>query len=188
MKLLKAVKILVSTLFLFLVLTVGILVYVSGQSDIYGWRMLIVKSGSMEPTIKTGSLIFIQQQSSYDEGDVATFGSPARPETLMTHRIVGEEQTDNGEVYQTKGDFNQVADQDAVPEAAVLGEYKFGIPYLGYVISFAKTEVGVILLVVIPGTIIIYDELQNIRRVVASWMGSKSKKKTDEESESETDE
>lgn len=160
---------------------VGVLVYISGQSDFYGWRLLIVKSGSMEPTIKTGSLIFVRRETSYQKGDIVTYGIPNKEDTLVTHRIVEVEEGEQKKV-RTKGDYNQVEDQNKSDYSMILGKYQFGVPYLGQLIGFAKTQVGVVLLVVIPGTIIIYDELLNIRKAVSKFFEKKKTNKVTEES------
>lgn len=194
MKVLKLIKTFFTTIFLFFVLVVGSLVYVSGQSDIYGWRMLIVKSGSMEPTIKTGSIVFIKKQEKYGKNDVVTFNNREGDQTsLITHRIIEVKTVEDKEVLVTKGDFNQIEDKDTIGQENIVGKYHFNIPYIGHLIAFAKTQVGVILLVVVPGTIIIYDELQNIRKAVSEYFaGRKHSKslteKTKEESKVTKDE
>src|SRR3989338_8215020 len=47
----------------------------------------IVKSGSMEPAIKTGSIVVIKPASLYGVGDVITFGEDSRTTYPTTHRI-----------------------------------------------------------------------------------------------------
>ncbi|MEO8581242.1 MAG: signal peptidase I [Patescibacteria group bacterium] len=177
MKALAFIKAFFTTFFLFLVLVVGVLVYVSGKEEVFGWRMLIVKSGSMEPKIKTGSLIFDKQDSNYSKGDVVTFGFPSKPETLITHRILEVEEVEGKKLITTKGDFNQIDDKDKSDYGSIVGKYVFGIPYIGYVIDFAKTPPGVVILVIVPGTIIIYDEFQNIKKHVKLMLANRKHKK-----------
>lgn len=183
MKFFSLIKAFFTTFFLFLVLIVGVSVYLSSKGDIQGWRMLIVKSGSMEPKIKTGSLIFVQRQETYNKDDIVTFGSPNTPDTLITHRIIEIEEKDGDKLITTKGDFNQIEDKDKTPYALIVGKYIFGIPYFGYVIGFAKTPAGVVLLVIVPGTIIIYDEFQNIKKHVLNKLSDKKKRKEEMESD-----
>jgi signal peptidase len=181
MKWLKLLKnILTVTVFL-LVLTLGILIYLSGKTDLNGWRLLIVKSGSMEPTIKTGSLIFVKKEDSYQKGDVVTFGPVTRPELLITHRIEEVIDQEDRKFIKTKGDFNATADIDLSPMSSVVAKYHFGIPYIGYVIGFAQTQIGVVLLIIIPGTILIYDELMNLKKAIVTLYQKSTKKKSTEE-------
>ena len=42
------------------------------------------------------------------------------------------------------------------------------VPLLGYPVSYAKTTPGIILLIIIPAVIIIYDEIQKIRKEIAN--------------------
>lgn len=183
MKVFALIKAFFTTFFLFLVLVVGVLVYVSSKGDFYGWRMLVVKSGSMEPKIKTGSLIFIQKQSEYQKDDIVTFGSVNDANTLITHRILEVEESDGNKVIRTKGDFNQIEDKDKAPYSSIVGEYNFGIPFLGFLIDFAKTPPGVVILVIIPATIIIYDEFQNIKKHVSGMLAKRKEKKEKVESD-----
>lgn len=158
-------NVLTFTVFL-IVFILGLLIFLSGKSDIYGWRLLIVKSGSMEPTIKTGALIFVKKESTYAKDDVITFGPVTRPDMLVTHRIVEVLDLDGKQFVKTKGDFNAAADLDLVPIDSIIAKYYYNVPYLGYLVSFAQTQLGVVLLIIIPGTILIYDELMNLKKAV----------------------
>jgi signal peptidase len=183
MKAISFIKTFFTTFFLFLVLVVGTLVYISSRGDFYGWRVLIVKSGSMEPVIKTGSLIFTKTQSEYVPDDIVTFGSPNSADTLITHRLIAVEEEADGKFIRTKGDFNQIEDKERSLYNSIVGKYQFGIPLVGYVIDFAKTPQGVVLLVIIPGTIIIYEELQNIRKHAVAMLTTKKSKPVERENE-----
>lgn len=178
MKHLTMVKNIVTWLFFALVFALGVLTFLSGKSDLAGWRLLIVKSGSMEPTIKTGTLILVKKETSFQVGDIVTFGPVTRPEMLVTHRIIEIFDKSGHQYIKTKGDFNATEDQDATPIASVVAKYHFGIPYLGYLISFAQTELGVVLLIIVPGTIIIYDELMNLKRSISKLYEKFLKKDT----------
>src|SRR3989344_7570939 len=52
------------------------------------YQIKIVKSGSMEPSIKTGSVVVIKPSVSYTVGDVVTFGKDTKTDIPTTHRIV----------------------------------------------------------------------------------------------------
>lgn len=187
MKWLSHIKNIITGLLFVLIVILGGLIFLSGRSDIQGWRILIVKSGSMEPTIKTGSVIAVQKQSDYQKGDVVTFGPTTRPELLITHRIIDVTEK-NGEKYiQTKGDFNASADQELTPMKAVVARHRFSVPYIGYLIGFAQTQLGVVVLIVIPGTILIYDELMNLKKAfVELFMKFGKKAKTEKQEKEES--
>jgi signal peptidase I len=133
-----------------------------------GIKLYTVQSGSMEPAIKTGSVVASKPQNNYLKGDIITFKSEkdkisVNPLNTTTHRIF-DIKNENGVVsYITKGDVNNTPDMVVTTKDLVLGKVILTIPFLGYAVAFAKTKLGLILLVIIPSTLIIYSELMNIK-------------------------
>ena len=146
-----------------------------------GYRLFVVQSGSMEPAIKTGSIVLVAKQSNYKVNDVITFfeslGSKQDLSSTFTHRILSINNVNGEFVYQTKGDANNGADKNAISQAHILGKVIFNAPYLGYIISFSRSQLGLIVLVVIPGTIIIYSELLSIKNEALKLISNRKKKK-----------
>ncbi len=147
-----------------------------------GIRLFVVQSGSMEPTIKTGSVVIISPRDNYQKDDIITyFADPSKtnlrtPNSTVTHRIVDIKTEKESTLFQTRGDSNNSPDKDPVSPKSVLGKVVLSIPYVGRIIAFTKTQVGFLSLIVIPGTIIIYSELINIKSEVKRLLTSKSKK------------
>jgi signal peptidase I len=148
-----------------------LLIVIAGTSAIAafdvpgGIKMYTVLSGSMEPSIKTGSVVVTRPELSYREGDVITFmssGNP-NPKNSVTHRISAVAQEEGREVFVTKGDANNTPDGGFVTSSQVLGKVNISIPYLGYAVNFAQTQMGLIFLIIIPATLIVYSELLNIK-------------------------
>lgn len=128
----------------------------------FGWQVDTVLSGSMEPAISTGSIL-VSRPVSPDEirvGDIITFTGSAR-ERLITHRVTAIGQSD-GIVFTTKGDANNAQDPIPVPAENVVGKVIVHLPFIGFIMSFAKTMPGIILMLVIPGFFIIWVELREI--------------------------
>ena len=73
---------------------------------IFGKSILIVKTGSMEPTIKAGELILISNGRNYKVGDIVTILD--NEGYIITHRIIN---IDNNKVI-TKGDGNNINDEE----------------------------------------------------------------------------
>ena len=99
----------------------------------------VVLSGSMEPTIKTGSLCFINKHADYDnikEKDIIAFKSGKK--TLVTHRVVSI----NEEGFETKGDNNNNKDEGIVTKDKYVGKNIFWIPKLGYAVIAIQTTTG----------------------------------------------
>ena len=138
------------------------------------YKIYVVRSGSMEPKIRVGSIVVSQPMNNYRVGDIITFNSGATKKENTTHRIT-EIKSENSTIsYVTKGDANKNNDTKDVPASKVLGKEIFTIPLLGYLLVCIKTLPGLILLIVIPGTIIIYEEVKKIGREMRAI---KSKKK-----------
>lgn len=125
-------------------------------------KVLTVLSGSMEPAISTGSVVVIKPTSNYDAGDVVTFDSG--DDIPTTHRIVSEQSGENGVTYTTKGDANESADTEEVQENDILGKVYVDVPFMGYLLAFVQEPMGLMLLVVVPGVIIVYEEIKKLAR------------------------
>lgn len=129
--------------------------------SIFGIKPVIVLSGSMEPTIKTGDLIFTKEvdTANLKENDVITYLSG---ESAITHRIVGTEQGADGQTaYLTKGDYNNANDDTAVTAANVEGIYIGRIAGLGNFAMFLQSTTGMIVFLVCPILLfVIWDVLK----------------------------
>ncbi len=106
----------------------------------------VVLSGSMEPTIETGSLCFINKYADIEdikEKDIIAF--KMNNGTLVTHRVV--EITDSGIV--TKGDNNEDADSNKVKKENFVGKNLFWIPKVGYMVKVFQSTRGRIITITI---------------------------------------
>ena len=125
-------------------------------------QIKIVKSGSMEPTILTGSVVIVKPVDTYAVNDVITFGEDTRAQIPTTHRIIGVREDSGRTFYQTKGDANEEADPQEIAPSAIIGKVVGWVPYLGYILDFARQPIGFTLMIGIPAAIIILDELTKI--------------------------
>lgn len=128
-------------------------------------KAYIIYSGSMEPAIKTGSVAFTIPQKDYFPGDIITFKQNSK--TPVTHRVdfkLYPEGPEKGTIYLTSGDANDNLDNFQVQNEQIIGKVFLSIPYIGHAANFAKKPQGFILLVIIPATIVIYEELKALLR------------------------
>lgn len=127
------------------------------------FRSFVIETGSMEPNVKTGSLAFVTPSKDYAIGDIITFNSKLNPKDPqkynITHRISNIIIKDGDTLYETKGDANSGPDPLPVDKIDVLGKTTFSIPYIGYVIGFAKTKTGFTALVLFPTFLLIFNEI-----------------------------
>lgn len=127
-----------------------------------GYKMMVVLSGSMSPTFDPGAVVFVKETKTTElaKGDIITFKKDSN--IFVTHRILKVSKQDGKPVFKTKGDNNNAADPDLVESSKVEGKVISWIPYIGYVFQFLKTPKGLLLLVVVPGLYIVFNELRKI--------------------------
>ena len=106
-----------------------------------GYDEYAVLSGSMEPGIPVGAIVYDKNfsESEAREGAVVTYQLSAG--TLVTHRIISVDEEEQTVV--TQGDANNVADAAPIAWQQIVGVYAFHIPYLGYISIYAKTPLGI---------------------------------------------
>lgn len=127
----------------------------------------VVQSGSMEPAIGTGSVVFVADvpADTIAEGDVITFSdSQAGPTT--THRVIEKYQAETSIRFRTKGDANEDLDPEPVYRDEIVGVVTFSVPLVGYLIAFAQTRLGWVVFVVIPVVLLIVSELWTLYEAI----------------------
>jgi signal peptidase len=172
-------------IFFGLIVLVTLLLIVSVLPITGNFKILTVLSGSMEPKIHTGSIVVVKPESNYRVGDIITFGKISKTQVPTTHRIADIKLQEGKPVYITKGDANNSADMKEVLSSEVVGRVSFTIPYVGYAVDFAKKPFGFMVVIVVPGVIIVYDEIRKIKNEVLKMKKKKDEtdKKQDEEIE-----
>lgn len=156
-------------------------IILSKQQNQFGLRAFHVETGSMTPTLPIGSMVLVREQASYQSGDIITFRLEGRRDAVVTHRIVAPagDPDINKIAYRTKGDANEDPDPESIPLDRVIGKVIFSVPYVGLAMGFAKTQMGFIALIVIPATLIIYGEIQNIRKEAVRLVKERQEKKAE---------
>jgi signal peptidase len=124
--------------------------------------VLVVRGGSMEPTIAVGSVLVIDRASrSPVEGTITSFRQPDG--SVVTHRVIA---VLRGE-YITKGDANERPDLDRRAPGEVLGTAVASIPYLGFAIHILRQPPTFLLLLAGTGGFVIFGELRTIAQELA---------------------
>ena len=117
----------------------------------FGYHIYSVRSGSMEPAIPTGSLVYIKTMEPVDmqKDDVIAFYGARDQASIITHRVV-ENRVVMGE-FITKGDANQTEDMNPVPYENYIGKVVRSVPKAGriaelFTSSKGKAAAGVVIL------------------------------------------
>ena len=103
-----------------------------------GFAASVVLSGSMEPELSTGDLIFVVSADEYNVDDVVVFQTGR---IAVVHRIISID----GDSVITKGDANNIEDSP-IPLSAIKGKVVLAIPLVGYLVNIIKTPIGTIIL------------------------------------------
>ena len=121
-----------------------------------GWDVYVVLSGSMEPAIPTGSIIYTKDPNIEElgPGDIITFQMTGGK--VATHRIDSIEGSGADLAYITKGDANDNVDANPVAPGNVIGQFVGVVPYAGYIINYVQSPMGIFVsIAVIAGLLIL---------------------------------
>ena len=151
----------------YLLVVVGFTIVISlaifSQGQPFSNRLFAITSGSMRPKIPMGSLVLVKPQNTYKVGDVITFRDEKR---IVSHRIVSVNSW--GEV-KTKGDANNEADRLPIKSDQIIGQVVFSLPRLGRLLMLLKSKIGVVLLVVLPGSVLIWQEIMSVIKYLKNF-------------------
>jgi len=153
-----ALKIIVFTL-----LPIAVFTLVTSKIPVWGMQSFVVLSGSMEPTLPVGSIVYTKKENEYKVKDIVSFKVN---DTTITHRVMEVLSKPEGIFYRVKGDANNGVDTDLVPASAVLGKGIDLFPFLGYIVVYLKTLPGFIAMIILPSLIFIGFELAAIKKEI----------------------
>lgn len=122
----------------------------SEPTSFFGYQPLTVLSNSMNPSFETGDMLFVNKvdPTEVKVDDVISFKEMGGK--LITHRVI-EVINNSGEIgFVTKGDNNNVKDEEVVKGENLIGKQVFNIPKAGYIAKFLRSPMGLILLIFLP--------------------------------------
>lgn len=142
----------------------------SGETpSVFGYSILRVSSGSMEPELMVGDVIIdkkIEDYSDIKKGDVVTFkGSGNLSGMLVTHKVIKAPYYENGELMiQTRGIANEIADEPILM-TAVTGVMVCKVTFLNTVFSVFLSPWGLIILIGLIA-LVFFDEIIVIVKIL----------------------
>lgn len=137
--------------------------------------VVVVISGSMEPTIHEGDLLFVMGIDAKDikngtaedkAGDVIVFNAQGlwftAPQEPIVHRVINKYNISDTWYFQTKGDANSLPDGAPIPESRIIGVVVGGIPYIGWIKLFLERSGLLIPLLVIISALLVISIVRDI--------------------------
>jgi len=157
----KILKIIGNVLIIFVIIAIAPIAI----PKVFGVQAFNVISGSMEPTISVGSIVYVRnvEFEELSQGDVIAFESGA---SVVTHRIV--EINTEDKLITTKGDANNTEDFNPVSYTNVIGRMIAHFPIYGTIVAWLTDTVGKMVAVVVL-----------VIGAVLSYLGEDKKEKTE---------
>jgi len=155
-RIIRIIATVASALLAIAVLSIAAIVFVLPR--VTHGEALTVLTGSMQPTIPPGSIVFVRPVDPHNVrvGDVITFAVRSRHygTSLVTHRVVAEKLALDASgnyqpVFTTKGDANNAPDVDPVLAQNVRGVMWFHVPHVGGIRDALHTKGGAASIVVV---------------------------------------
>ena len=156
--------------------------------SVFGFSVLQVTSGSMEPEIPVGGIVVVRKvkPESLKVGDVISFYSNDVDISgkVNTHRIFEIKQSESGEkIFRTKGDANEYADTAAVFEIDLVGKMILNLGSVGgSVFDVLRNPTIILIFIVLPLIFITLGEAVSLAKLIAEYKFSDQKDEDDEKS------
>ncbi|MDT8336919.1 MAG: signal peptidase I [Candidatus Izemoplasmatales bacterium] len=151
-----------------MMVNLGISLKNSEVPSVFNRAILYIKTGSMEDTIMTGDLIFVNTNvTEFHEEDIVSFRKPDQPEIIITHRIVSI----TGDLVTTKGDNNFSSESWEInfSKDLIVGKYVGKSALLGsvYEVMFVNSLNVVFGLIILIFMLIGIIEMKNIIKLMS---------------------
>lgn len=145
----KAVKTIRTIFDVIIVLFAAFCIGVFAFIKITGMEILVVQSGSMEPTFCVDDIVIIQPITipEVKVNDIVTYNDH---DTLVTHRVVEVIDDESGLKLKMKGDNNNIEDKTFVTDKNLVGLYVTHISNAADMYYFIKSPYGIIAIVGVP--------------------------------------
>lgn len=108
---------------------------------LYNTAILVVLTGSMEPTIKSGEMIIIKEQIDYNVDDIVTYKEDRN--FFVTHRIINKYENK----YETKGDNNNLVDEP-IDKDQIEGKVIYHSKVCGFFILYLLKPITLIVIII----------------------------------------
>jgi len=108
------------------------------------YSIFVVETGSMEPELSPGDMIFVKRTELFTVDDIITY--EISPNTFVTHRIIDIVNQEGSQKYETKGDANNTSDDQLVTSDQIVGKLQFSLPRIGKFFHLLKRPFSLFIL------------------------------------------
>lgn len=135
--------------------------------NFFGYKAYIITTDSMADSINSGDIVIVKEvpEEELQVGDVITFEKDYQ---VITHRITKIDDEKGKRVYTTKGDNNNLEDNQKIEYEQIEGKSVLTIPKLGYLFNFLENQIVFLLIVLILLIVLFFrirkNEKMEIRR------------------------
>lgn len=116
--------------------------------SLFGYKAYIITTDSMKPQINAGDITIVKdtKEENLEVGDVIAF---KKNDKVITHRITNIEEQNEKNRYTTKGDNNNLEDNEKIEYSEIEGENVLTIPKLGYFIHALENQIVFLFIILI---------------------------------------
>ncbi len=118
---------------------------------LFGYHTYNVQGASMEPSLKAGSVAVTAPTSprALKVGDIVAMNTSNESRPVL-HRIIELTEVDGQRLFVTQGDANRTPDPKPAPLEGQGDRVVYSVPYAGYVLDFAGSGLGRVVVIGAP--------------------------------------
>ena len=141
--------------YLLAALALIVLLLIPSLLGFFGYRAYVIYGGSMGSALPAGSIGITRQiqPEAIRVGDIVAIKRSSRALPIL-HRVIEIDTSDGTRRFVTRGDANQEPDAQPATLHGPGDRIVFSIPWLGYLVHFARSSAGRIFLLFVPATLL----------------------------------
>lgn len=158
-----------------LVVSFILCIFVVGQklffkdSNIFGYRLFVIVTGSMSPELDIGDVILVKDidPNKIEKDDLITYyGMEGNyKDKVVTHKVTNITTENNRLIFYTKG-LKNVAVDPAIYEEQIYGKVTYKFIVISLLSKIIRNKIGFCLLILIPLIAIFIKESMNLKKQI----------------------
>ncbi len=148
--------------------------------NIFGYNLYLMRGTNMEPAIPDKALV-ISKVGPLDKDPIGTVAlcNIVDKDLTTVVRVVGVDATDGVATYLVQSDNAKATSVVSIPSDKVIGQATHVVPIVGIILTFATSQAGIIVLIILPCiAILVYQLIRILRKVDDSKQDDEIEKPT----------